>query len=248
MGWKPDLICGTSIGATNAAAIGSGFGLEELEALWRRVKDYKVCRIPIWQQIKHILFSKGFTPIADVAALQKFIADHCDIPALRKSEIEIIITAVNVRKSQVEFFDNRDIAVEHLIASCSMPVLLPWQYIDGEPYWDGGVMMNTPLLPAVERNAKEIIIVFLSPSGTMTMDLPRSRREALELSFEQEKTASYASLLYSLNRDAADKIKILTVAPRRMLGIGSLLNFSAKQVDALMLEGYSDAREQLGHL
>ena len=44
---------------------------------------------------------------------------------------------------------------------------------------------------------------------------------------------------------SAKGIKILTVAPARMLGFRSLLNFSLRQANTLIDEGYNNARMQL---
>ena len=41
-------------------------------------------------------------------------------------------------------------------------------------------------------------------------------------------------------------VRIATVAPSRMLGFYSILNFSNRQVDTLLREGYTDARGHLG--
>ena len=41
--------------------------------------------------------------------------------------------------------------------------------------------------------------------------------------------------------------RIITVAPTRMLGFKSLLNFSRRQADTLIEEGYNNARMQLKH-
>ncbi len=261
--WKPDLICGSSAGAVITAAIGSGFTPEKLINTLNDLEKHGVYQLSWWKQIQHVLFGKGFAPIMDISAFQKLLESICDVDSIRKSEIEIIITAVNIRHAELKFFTNNTITPTHVLASCSIPVLFPWQYIDGEAYWDGAVMMNTPVLPAIQRKVEEIIVVFLSPMGLVPCELPSSRREAFELSIEQEKIASYASLLSSVNEYknpksgfihnifkplSTDNMKIRTVAPRRMLGLSSILNFSSKQAKSLVEEGYKDASEQLNDL
>jgi NTE family protein len=34
VGWQPDIVCGTSIGAINGALIGSGWDAQRMEQLW----------------------------------------------------------------------------------------------------------------------------------------------------------------------------------------------------------------------
>ncbi|MFO7558480.1 MAG: hypothetical protein R6X10_06585 [Desulfobacterales bacterium] len=76
-----------------------------------------------------------------------------------------------------------------------MPILFPWQYVDGEPYWDGGVMANTPLFPALESGAEEIIVVMLSPVGHQLRKEPGNLMTAGELVFEHLLLGSCQSTL-----------------------------------------------------
>ncbi len=265
IGWKPDLICGTSIGAINAAAYGSGLSIDDLARLW---KTYH--RKMIFQRNWPIFFTslksrKRFSPMADTTRMRKLLADHIHIESLRKSEIEIIITAIHMPTSQVRFFNQQTIEIDHLMAAAAIPGLFPWQFIENEPYWDAGIMVNTPIAPALKRGAKEIIVVLLSPVGALPQFLPKTPMQVAELVFEQFLIGSYTSLLpdtsWQVNPHAgfyttplpgspqlqlsAPGVRIATVCPTRMLGFRSLLNFSPRQANTLLQEGYDAARMQL---
>ena len=71
--------------------------------------------------------------------------------------------------------------------------------------------------------------------------------QAGELVFEHFLLGSYQSTLSQLTSGEA-RTKIYTVAPSRMLGFHSLLNFSVKQSLRLIDEGYRNAQAQLGEL
>ncbi len=263
MNWTPDLICGTSVGAVNAVAIGCGLSIEEIISLWRNIDNKDIYRLSFKQQLKYYLFKDGYLPVYDVEPLRRLLLQYYNIKALRNSKIEIIITTVNVLSAQLKFFNNKVIDIEHVMASSAMPILFPWQYIDGEPYWDGGVMANTPILPALERGAREIIVVLLSPVGGQKLYLPKTRKQALERVFEQSLIGSYQSFIAHLNWQkkmksqfhfwnrmkkkffTIDEMKIATVAPAKMLGFKSLTTFSSKQTEILLHQGYNDARYQL---
>lgn len=263
MEWEPDLVCGTSVGAINATAIGCGLDIYEIVNLWKSIERGRVYNISLWKQIQYYFTRRGFVPIMDTEPLKDLVLNRMDLGLLRRSEKEIVITAVNILKSRLKFFNNSVIDIEHVMASSAIPILFPWQYIDGEPYWDGGVMANTPILPALERGAKEIIVVLLSPVGGAYLELPSTRRQAIERVFEQSLIGSHQSFIAHLAWEQKLKgetgilarltrrtltmgdVKIITVAPERMLGFQSLLNFSARQVDVLLRAGYSDARTQL---
>lgn len=263
LGWKPDLICGTSVGALNSAAIGCGLNLEELISLWKTIERGRIYKLSLWRQFVHMVTRRGYSPLMDTEPLKNLLLEKLEVSKLRKSEAEIIICAVNILRSQLKFFSHRQIDIEHVMASSAIPILFPWQYIDGEPYWDGGIMANTPILPALERGCKEIIVVLLSPVGGSRLGVPETRRQAAERVFEMSLIGSYESfmshLAYEYKQRASQSIirkllrrtltlgdtRIATVAPGHMLGFHSILNFSARQADTLIHEGYQDSRNQL---
>lgn len=261
--WTPDLICGTSVGAVNATAIGCGVDMGGLLGIWKSIERGSIYEISWWKQLLHLITRRGYSPLMDTEPFRRLLLEWIDLPKLRKSEIEIVITAVNIIKAQLKFFNNKVIDVEHVMASSAIPMLFPWQYIDGEPYWDGGVMANTPIIPALERQCKEIIVVLLSPVGGSRLPLPQTRRQAFERLFELSLIGSYEAFLSHLTYEdklrsqqglfenmirqtmLAKNMKLATVAPDHMLGFQSMLNFSARQSDALIRAGYNDARHQL---
>jgi len=57
------------------------------------------------------------------------------------------VGAVNVRTGLFAYFDNEEICIrpEHVMASGALPPGFPPVEIDGEQYWDGGLVSNTPL-------------------------------------------------------------------------------------------------------
>lgn len=261
--WKPDLICGTSVGAVNATAIASGLDLTEVIQIWKTIERGKIYRVSLWRQLKHMLFERGFMPVMDTEPMKRLLEEKIRVDKIRSSDIEVVITAVNILNSQLKFFNNRQIDVEHVMASAAIPILFPWQYIDGQPYWDGGIMANTPIMPALERGVKEIIVVLLSPVGGAKMTTPQSRKQAIERVFEMSLIGSYESFMAHLaweykaraQQNIVQKfvrrtltlgdVRIATVAPVRMLGFHSILNFSTRQADLMISEGYADAKNQL---
>lgn len=270
--WTPDLICGTSIGAINAAAIGSGMSVERLIQIWNTYHRSKIFRLQILKFIGSALFRKPLKPLSDTGPMRAMISKNLDLSALRQSPMDIIITAVNLLSGRLHLFNQREIAVDHIMASSAMPILFPWQYIGTEPYWDGGVMANTPLFAALEEEMDEIIVVLLSPVGHVDLPFPGTLMNGLELVFEHFLSGSYQVTRpvsigsrghiegphpYWQTRAGTDadavavsrrRPAIKVVAPSRMLGFRSLLNFSSRQTRRLLREGYHNARRHLGPL
>lgn len=264
-GWKPDIICGTSVGAINAAAIISGLDAEKLIRLWTTQghrQMYKLKGLPFLSQMVQ---RKRLTALFDTRKMQEVIAENLNVEVLQSNPTRLVISAVNILTGKPHFFTNEDIRLEHILASSAMPVLFPWHEIEGTPFWDGGTMANIPLQPALDFGAKEILVVFLSPVGHTPQSFPRTVRSALEHVFEQFISSSYQATLYSqkyqdqplppvqskytkkYNHQAPEigQPNIITLAPSKMLGFRSLINFSLPQARQLINEGYTTALNNL---
>ncbi len=266
--WTPDLICGTSVGALNAAAIGAGMSPEQLAQIWTTYNRPMIYRFKIMRFMASVLLRRPLKPILDTAPMREMIERNLDLSALRKSPMEIIITAVNLLNGRLYLFNQHEIDIDRLMASGAMPIIFPWQYIDGEPYWDGGTMANTPLFKALQKEMDEIIIVLLSPVGHVDLPFPGTLMKGLELVFEHLLSGSYQvtrpinngsrqpsngqnSYWQTIGNEASPSGKrpiMRVVAPSQMLGFRSLLNFTRRQARSLLQEGYQNARRDLGPL
>jgi NTE family protein len=72
------------------------------------------------------------------------------------------VGAVNVRTGNFVYFDNttREIRPEHVMASGSLPPGFPAVEVEGEYYWDGGLLSNTPLAWVVEHEPRQDTLAF----------------------------------------------------------------------------------------
>ena len=266
--WTPDLICGTSVGAINAVAIGAGMPVERLIQIWITYNRPMIYRFKLLKFLASALLGKPLKPLSDTGPMREMITQNLDLSALRQSPIDIIITAVNLLNGRLYLFNQHEIEFDHLMASSAMPIIFPWQYIDGQPYWDGGVIANSPLFTALQKEMDEIIIVLLSPVGHVDLPFPGTLMKGLELVFEHLLSGSYQATrpVSSWNRPGIEQVNahwptpadkgvlpgrqptIRVVAPSRMLGFRSLLNFSSRQARCLLQEGYNNACRELGPL
>ncbi|NCN10119.1 MAG: patatin-like phospholipase family protein [Leptospira sp.] len=262
--FRPDFIAGTSVGAINTVAIASGMDSAHLIHLWESIEKDKVFHYSIWRTIWRFLTRK-FTPIVDITPLQNLLEENIDLQACKESKKKIFISAVDILSAKLKYFSNEEITLAHILASSAIPLVFPWQYLNGIPHWDGGLMANTPIQPVIEAGARDIIVVLLSPVGAdMDLETPRSNRDAIERVFELALVGSYQMIhkFLQMERDKIQKmspfegflysfihetrnVRIRTIAPTRNLGLGSIMNFSKKQSNRLILQGYEDARDQL---
>jgi len=197
--------------------------------------------------------------------MQTMVSKHLDFKALRKSQTKIVISTVNVHTARPHYFDNHEILLEHVLASSAMPILFPWHEINGIPHWDGGIMANIPLQPALDFGVDEIIIALLSPVGHTPQALPKNVLRAGEHILEQFLAAPYQSMLKAkgyqdlplplipdrgIKNDLLPDFpgkqpSIITLAPSKMLGFRSLIKFSLPEARRLIKEGYETAKKQL---
>lgn len=99
--------------------------------------------------------------------LYRLVREIVSLEAIRRSTIELRIVAANWETGEVKVFKNEDMTDEvgHqvILASAAMTGFFPPVDIGGQPYVDGGVVMNTPLRPAIQAGANVLHIVYLSP-------------------------------------------------------------------------------------
>ncbi|MCP5131333.1 MAG: patatin-like phospholipase family protein [Pseudomonadales bacterium] len=268
IGWQPDMVCGTSIGSINGALIGSGWDAGQLEAFWTSLDRKRAFRVSLWRRIKYRINRllgrhPDFPALLDNEPLRQTLSEAIDVGRLRDDQPTVTVAATNVCRARLEYFSGEQLSVDHLVASCSIPVVFPWCEIDGELYWDGGVMANTPIFPALDAGATEILVVLLAPLAGDPVAPPKTTGAAFSWAFDMITIGSAGSLLQELashlGRDIRagreslasqhfmdlGDIRIGVVAPKTAWGMDSILDLDPQRISARIAAGYDDATEQL---
>jgi NTE family protein len=83
----------------------------------------------------------------DTAALRATLERLIDFDRINAGGMRFSVGAVNVGTGNFAYFDNlsHTIGPEHVMASGALPPGFPAIEIEGEHYWDGGLVSNTPL-------------------------------------------------------------------------------------------------------
>src|SRR5262245_39577886 len=100
----------------------------------------------------------SWTYVYDTRPLLATLARHVDFTVLNASPTTFAVTAVEIVTGAMRVFANRAVGrvaatriePRHVLASGSLPPGFPWTEIDGMPYWDGGIVDNTPLGLAID--------------------------------------------------------------------------------------------------
>jgi len=87
------------------------------------------------------------TSFYETKLLKSTLERLVDFDRINAGDMRFSVGAVNVRTGNFIYFDNKThtIRPEHVMASGSLPPGFPAVEIEGEYYWDGGLISNTPL-------------------------------------------------------------------------------------------------------
>ncbi len=143
---------------------------------------------PPWPQIGN---GPAETSFYDTSALKHTLEEFVDFDRINSSGVRLSVGAVNVRSGNFVNFDNMTtkIRAEHVMASGSLPPAFPSVEIDGEHYWDGGVVSNTPLDHVLGSAPRRDSLVFQVDLWRAQGLLPRNLMEV----FERQKDIQYSS-------------------------------------------------------
>ena len=107
-------------------------------------------------------FGRTPTSYYDTNSLKSTLERLVDFDRINSREIRFSVGAVNVRTGNFVYFDNAEIEIrpEHVLASGALPPGFPSVEIDGEHYWDGGLVSNTPLQHVIEYYPRRSHLIF----------------------------------------------------------------------------------------
>nr|WP_274706936.1 patatin-like phospholipase family protein [Allorhizobium sonneratiae] len=114
----------------------------------------------------------------DTAPLKKTLNELIDFDLINAGKTRLSLGAVDVISGNFAYFDNLDIALkaEHVAASGALPPGFAPVEIDGNYYWDGGLVSNTPLQAVLyDRKMDSDLCIYqvdlFSARGRMPRDL-----------------------------------------------------------------------------
>jgi len=157
----------------------------------------------------------GALSLYDTEPLKATLERLVDFDLINSKQVRFSIGAVNVRTGNSIYFDNREITIEpeHVIASGALPPGFPPVMIGGEPYWDGGIVSNTPLFyvldDAPRMNALIMQVDLFSAVGDMPVNLDQVLERAKDIRYSSKTR---------FNTKRLKEIDDLKLALRRLLG------------------------------
>jgi len=159
----------------------------------------------------------GATSLYDTSTLKTTLERLVDFDRLNAGMTRFSAGAVNVRTGNLTYFDSdtHTIRPEHVMASGALPPGFPAVEIDGELYWDGGLISNTPLQWVIECGARLDTLAFQvdlwSARGPIPhgMDQVLARQKEIQFSSRTRESAEQFRRLHRLQRALAALVNCL---------------------------------------
>jgi len=205
---------------------------------------------PYWS----LFSSDAATSFYDTSPLARTLERLVDFDRLNGGEVRVSVGAVNVRNGNFTYFDTaeRRLGPKHFMASGALPPGFPAVEIDGEHYWDGGMVSNTPLsriLSGEPRDTLTFQVDLWSAKGRVPNDLMEvsSRQKDIQYSSRTRAVTDQVKRMQQMRqalqqalaklpeeaRDASDMRLIADLARHRSYNIIHLI-YQSK-----MYEGHS---------
>jgi NTE family protein len=120
------------------------------------------------------------TSYYDTTPLKATLERLVDFDLINAGTIRLSVGAVNVRTGNFVYFDttSHTITPLHVMASGSLPPGFPGTEIEGEFYWDGGIVSNTPLEWVLDNLPRKDTLAFQVDLWNARGELPRNLTEA----------------------------------------------------------------------
>ena len=172
LGWRPQIITGTSVGSLNGAM----FALDLYETardMWTSIRSQDVMELPeetknlteLHQFLRDIVREGGM----DVTPLEEIVERVLDEDALRASPIRFGLVTVEKRGLKPRELPLEEIpegrVKDYLLASAACFPALRAKQIDGVQFLDGGYRDNMPTALAKKMGAEELVCVDLEGVG-----------------------------------------------------------------------------------
>jgi NTE family protein len=190
--------------------------------------------------------SRGATSFYDTRTLKTTLENLVDFDRINAEAVRFSVGAVNVRSGNFVYFDTatHTIRPEHVMASGALPPGFEAIEIDGEYYWDGGVVSNTPLQWVVDSRPRQDTLAFQVDLWNARGQLPgnigqvETRRKEIQYSsrtragtdsfkYAQRMRNTIATLLDSLTEEqkrSPEATTLRNLVDRKVYNIVHLIN------------------------
>jgi len=158
-GVRPDLIVGTSVGAINGSLVAQdpsqGAG-QRLADLWQEIGRKEVFGGSVIGRISNL--ARTGTALHSHDALKALLQRSLTVERIEDLAVPFQCVAASIQRASEHWFTEGSL-VDAVLASSSVPGLLPPYEIDGEHFFDGGIVNSIPVGRAVQLGATTVYVL-----------------------------------------------------------------------------------------
>lgn len=222
-GVQPELVCGTSVGAINGAAIAADptpEGAQRLLEMWEALGRTDMFDGSLVGRIAGLVSRR--TALHGNGALRRTLQDHLPAGTFEDLAVPFECVAASIERAREHWFDSGEL-VEPVLASCALPGVFPPVRIGDEHFLDGGLVNSIPLGRAVARGADTVWVLHV---GRLEEDLtaPRFLWEVAFVAFEISRRHRFLSDLERVGSEVAVHV-LPTGLPQRSPATWSNLRY-----------------------
>lgn len=136
----------------------------------------------------------------DPGGLLRSLEDFVDLKRINDGTVRLSLGAVKVTTGEQVYFDSRAqrLGYEHIMASAALPPAFPPVEIEGDWYWDGGIVSNTPLdvIISDERprhSALCFMVDLFSPAGPLPCSIAQVEARHKDIVYSSRSDRSLAA-------------------------------------------------------
>jgi NTE family protein len=143
----------------------------------------------------HVPLGVHHAALYSTEALRETLTGLIDLSLTEAASPRLTVGAANVRTSMMHYFDSRQaaITIDQIMASGALPPAFPAVKIDGEFFWDGGILSNTPTEVIFDDFPRRNSLIFAVHRWNPTGPVPRTIWEVLH----RQKDIQYSSRIAS---------------------------------------------------
>ncbi len=158
-GVRPDLVCGTSVGAINGAAIAADptpDGVRRLLDIWEALGDRGVFDGSLIGRLTGLMAHR--TALHANSGLRRVLRERLPARNFEDLAVPFECVAASIERASEHWFNSGDL-VEPVLASCALPGIFPPVRIGDEHFVDGGLVNSIPLDRAVAHGADTVWVL-----------------------------------------------------------------------------------------
>jgi len=158
-GVVPDLVLGTSVGAINGVAVAADptvGGVERLTGMWSAIDRSDVFAGSALRRLTTLARTR--THLHGNERLRALLTEALPVGRIEELAVGFQCVAASIERASEHWFADGPI-VDAVLASASVPGILPPVEIGGEHFIDGGIVNSIPVSRAIQLGAQRIYVL-----------------------------------------------------------------------------------------